>query len=1468
MGSNSLAVEDPDFASTSDWVELFNAGSTTVDLSNWYLTDNASDTTKWQFPESTFIEAGAFLIIWCDGENTSAQALHSSFKLSSSGEELALYDSNLVVQDFVSFGVQSTDISHGRSLDGAPSWAWFDEPTPGSSNAGSEPYAGVSQGVPMFSQGGGFFVESFELTLSAISGIIRYTTDGREPTIDDAEYIDPIPIDSTTFLRARVFLDDHIPGPTITHSYFFEPSFETRPLPVFSLVTDPDHFWDADTGIYVQNFKPEWEWPLNVEFFENDGNNEAVFNERAGVKINGQNSWILPQKMLGIYFRSAYGNGHLDYPLFDDRDRTRFDSFVLRASGSDWAYTLMRDGLGQHIPQTTVDIDHQGFRPSIVFINGEYMGIHNIRSRMDEGFVEENYGYNSDEYDLITDDGDVEQGSDSAYWVMDGLFNADLSVDENFTALSEVVDMEKFADYWISEIWTSNSSWGHNVVLWKPHNTGKWQFGMTDLDRGFSGSTNDDIDAFTIPQFNNYDYARAWIRHALENASFAAFFAQRFADHLHTTFHTTTVHQHIDAFSNRIAPEIPYHVERWTGTTSSYGNAIATVEFWENEVQNLRNFASERLPFMIDDLQAEFDLSNPIDLYTGNLPEGAGHIQLNEFQIPGSPWNGPYFEDMSLELTAVPLPGQVFVGWSQAATQAWISEGSIWKFNDSGNDLGTEWTLPSYDDSSWNEGNAELGYGDGDESTVVSYGDDPNNKHTTTYFRHVFESGLDAPAELTGFFRLRRDDGAVVHLNGEEIFRSNMPSGIISADTWAADVVGGAAETNWVEFDLPISLNPGENFVAVEIHQISATSSDISFDLTLSGYAALDPIFSTNNPLQIQLNGDAGFVARYEPTGECILPLEMEEDLTLTLDCSPYMAIGTSTVHPEVTLLVEPGVEIQFPAGASLIVRGQLLAEGTTQNPIHFAGQPEATEPWGHLKFHESTGPSNLRHVHIQGASEGLHPVHDRAALVCWFSDVTMDHMNLINNFSNPIYAEYSDVILTNSTLHSDVTGDLINVRHGTALIDSCLFMGNDQPDTDAIDYDVVDDGIIRHSIIHSFYGVNSDGIDLGEGSQNIWIEGNFIHHCTDKGISIGQSSSAQIQHNTITQCALGVALKDLGSATIDHGTFYGNQIDVSAYEKNPGMGGGAFELHSSILSNSSESPLFVDSLSSAEVHQVLYDTDTVAFDEAWFDNPRFSDPDGYQFDLLQDSPALAAASDGSNLGSQFMWDWSERDVAIVEFGYIGLSDPQNEWIRIENPGPYAINLHGYSLEDAVIWHQIDPLWLEPGESLWVVNDASFFADATDVVVTWESGQLANEGERILLKNQAGMVVDFVKYGPDEPWPVPSFGSESLVRISQNLDNHFPSSWMLAEVNAAPALAANSKPGWKAYPNPVRDQLIITGVQSSAWVSMTWCHITGQLIQESRVQPNDGHITLDISFLQRGVYLLTMEGKSQLVVVE
>lgn len=164
-----------------------------------------------------------------------------------------------------------------------------------------------------------------------------------------------------------------------------------------------------------------------------------------------------------------------------------------------------------------------------------------------------------------------------------------------------------------------------------------------------------------------------------------------------------------------------------------------------------------------------------------------------------------------------------------------IATGSVWSYLDNGSDQGTVWRNPAFDDSAWTTGPAQLGYGDGDEQTVVSFGGNSNNKYITTYFRHTF-SVADPNAYQAIEVRVLRDDGAVAYINGVEALRTNMPSGTIDSLTLASSTVGGAEESAFQQFFVPVEmLNVGENVIAVEIHQRSATSSDISFDLEMIG---------------------------------------------------------------------------------------------------------------------------------------------------------------------------------------------------------------------------------------------------------------------------------------------------------------------------------------------------------------------------------------------------------------------------------------------------------------------------------------------------------------------------------------------------------------------------------------------------------------------------------------------------------
>src|SRR5437867_4858564 len=160
-----------------------------------------------------------------------------------------------------------------------------------------------------------------------------------------------------------------------------------------------------------------------------------------------------------------------------------------------------------------------------------------------------------------------------------------------------------------------------------------------------------------------------------------------------------------------------------------------------------------------------------------------------------------------------------------------ITRGATWNYLDNGSDQGTAWREPDFDDSSWASGPGQLGYGDGDEATVVSFGPDPTSKFITTYFRHAFDVA-DASAVSNLVLHVLRDDGVVVYLNGVEVFRNNMPAGPISFNTLASGVVPD--ENAYVAAPIPTAqLASGRNVIAAEVHQANVTSSDIGFDLAL-----------------------------------------------------------------------------------------------------------------------------------------------------------------------------------------------------------------------------------------------------------------------------------------------------------------------------------------------------------------------------------------------------------------------------------------------------------------------------------------------------------------------------------------------------------------------------------------------------------------------------------------------------------
>ncbi len=163
-----------------------------------------------------------------------------------------------------------------------------------------------------------------------------------------------------------------------------------------------------------------------------------------------------------------------------------------------------------------------------------------------------------------------------------------------------------------------------------------------------------------------------------------------------------------------------------------------------------------------------------------------------------------------------------------------IPFGSTWKYRDNGSNQGTAWRATSFNDAAWASGPAELGYGDGDEATVVSYGSSSTNKYITTYFRKTFT--IANAGQFFGYrIRVKRDDGAIVYANGTEVERMNMPLGTFSYTSLAQSAISDADETTARDVFLPpTQFQTGTNSIAVEIHQSAANSSDITFDVELT----------------------------------------------------------------------------------------------------------------------------------------------------------------------------------------------------------------------------------------------------------------------------------------------------------------------------------------------------------------------------------------------------------------------------------------------------------------------------------------------------------------------------------------------------------------------------------------------------------------------------------------------------------
>ena len=598
--------------------------------------------------------------------------LHTNFKLNSEAERIILTNPQNVVIDDKKIGMLGNDISLGRQPDGSENWFIFPQPTPGDSNT-TNGYGGFVE-PPSLSAVGGFFniPQTITITPASIDDTIRYTLDGSEPGYSAQVYTAPIYIDSTKVLKIKSYRLGLLPSKTITNTYFI--NFSTN-LTVVSLSTNPGNFFDEEYGIYAMgdsadpnypyfgaNFWKDWERPVHVELFETNGS--PGFSIDMGVKIFGNWSRGNAQKSLALFARAQYGYSKLNYRLFDDLPFTEYKSFVLRNAGNDWLSSMMRDGFITSLVDD-IDLDKQDYRPAVLFINGKYWGIQNIREKVNEDFLAQHHNINPDSVNILENYGEVSEGNETSYFELyNFIANNSMVIPANYDYVKSKMDIDDFIRYEVTEIYIDNQDWpGNNIKYWNVDNQKKWRWILFDTDFGFGiwdagayqNNTLNFATATNGPDWPNPPWSTLMLRQLLNNFNFKFEFINCFADLSNSIFQPAIVLSKLNNMSSVIAPEMTRHIARWQQFDYST---------WQSNIQNMRYFASNRLSFMRAHFIQKFNLAGT-SLVNLTIPDTSmGRVQLNSIKINTPSWSGVYFIGVPITLIAQPRPGYKFAHWS------------------------------------------------------------------------------------------------------------------------------------------------------------------------------------------------------------------------------------------------------------------------------------------------------------------------------------------------------------------------------------------------------------------------------------------------------------------------------------------------------------------------------------------------------------------------------------------------------------------------------------------------------------------------------------------------------------------------------------------------------------------------------------------------------------------------------------
>lgn len=689
MQSNIDCVMDDINEFPDSWVELYNAGSTAVNLDQYKLgiTDNPDE--AWQLPSRT-IGSHQYFLLYCDKEDT---GLHAPYRIDSGKSDgIWLFQNGKVADSVLKLKKQpAPNIAYGRKDDGGEKWGYQATPTPGKANCGK--LCSELLGNPVFSSPGKVLKvgKAVRLTISlpedAPEGtVIRYTTDGSEPTASSPEFSSTIMIRENTVIRAKLFCEGYLSPRSLTQSYIFFPTNRELTLPVISIVTDDRYLNDPKIGIYVdgtyqsgkKNFEFDWRRPINFEYFELNGEKSAL-NQLCETRIQGGATRTNPLKSLAIYANKRFDadRKRFSYEFFPDQKPglTEFKSLVLRNSGNDFDYLYNRDAIMQRAMAENVDLDWQAWRPAIIYINGVYRGMLNIRERSNEDNIYTNYD-GLEDIDLFENWNELKEGT----WDNLNAFK-DFYAEHNHTLeeYAKWMDWEEFLNLMILNLYFDNEDFPcNNIVMWRPNDDDKksglpkiWRWIAKDTDFGL-GLYGASATYNTIAWVNEdgYDndhngWGNEWsgtrlFRRMMEDPDLKREFTDRCAIYTGDFLNEKGVRAIWDPMYDMIKTEYPFHRELYNKWWPNYAE----------ELGNARNWLKQRTNYFLEHVRNYYKLDSAIPMTINSGQESVNAaITFNGVKLTKGVFDGKYYKGRKVTLNSTPASEQV-VGWTVVVVAA------------------------------------------------------------------------------------------------------------------------------------------------------------------------------------------------------------------------------------------------------------------------------------------------------------------------------------------------------------------------------------------------------------------------------------------------------------------------------------------------------------------------------------------------------------------------------------------------------------------------------------------------------------------------------------------------------------------------------------------------------------------------------------------------------------------------------